>query len=44
MEQVTGKAPIFKVLPVIRQLLIGLSLQKPEFKPKSLYVGTEVDK
>jgi hypothetical protein len=36
--------PSFKVLPVIRQFVIGLSPQKPEFKPRSFYVGAEVDK
>jgi hypothetical protein len=44
MVQVTGKVLIFKALPVIWQLVIGLSPQKPEFKPQSLYVGAEVDK
>jgi len=44
MVQVTGKVLIIKALPVIRQLVIGLSPQKPEIKPQSLYVGAEVDK
>jgi len=44
MIQVKSKALIFMALPVIRQLVIGLSPQKPEFKPQSLYVGAEVDK
>jgi len=44
MVQVTGEVLIFKSLPVIRKLVIGLSPLKPEFKPQSLYIGAEVDK